>query len=550
MARTPLAAALKRLFLAHDLANARGVSPEAIRDAAQEARVKAPRTVSRRAVIAGAGAGALSLALPRRASAAYPTIAIVGGGIAGLTCAVKLADRGVAATVYEASSRPGGRMFSNTSYWAQGQVSEWCGELIDTSHKEVQHFAQRFGLPLDDLLAAQPAGSEDTFYFSGKYYTQAQADADFAPVYAAASADLKAAGYPTTYDSYTATGAMLDTMSIYDWIESRVPGGHKSPLGKLLDVAYAIEYGADTTDQSALNILYLLAYQPKPKSLAIFGESDERYHIRGGNQRLPEAMAASLGSAVQYGYSLLKIKRTAAGRYTLTFARSGGTVDVTVDYVVLAIPFAVLRDLDYSKAGFDPLKIEAIQDLGRGHNGKTQLQFNNRFWTGTGAWPGIGNGNSYSDTGYQNSWEVTRAQPGTAGILDFYTGGTRTDQFVTSTAFNTASNSGVVTDVNTVLAQANPVFPGIASRYSGKATQSIPHKSPFFKASYAYWRVGQYTGFSGYEGARQGGVLFCGEHTSQDFQGYMEGGCDTGKAAAKDLAQLINAPNSAAVDAL
>ena len=40
-----------------------------------------------------------------------------------------------------------------------------------------------------------------------------------------------------------------------------------------------IEYGADTTEQSSLNFLYLLAFQPSPKGFAIFGVSDERYHI-------------------------------------------------------------------------------------------------------------------------------------------------------------------------------------------------------------------------------------------------------------------------------
>jgi monoamine oxidase len=162
----------------------------------------------------------------------------------------------------------------------------------------------------------------------------------------------------------------------------------------------------------------------------------------------------------------------------------------------------------------------------------------------------VSNGLSYADTGYQNTWEVSRAQPGTNGILVFYTGGTRTDQMVTSTAFAQAPSTGVSTDASIVLSQAQPVYPGIASRWNGKATQSLPHKSPFFKASYSYWRVGQYTGFSGYEGARQGGVLFCGEHTSIDFQGYMEGGAITGKEAAKELAQLIGAPNSAALDAI
>jgi monoamine oxidase len=38
---------------------------------------------------------------------------------------------------------------------------------------------------------------------------------------------------------------------------------------------------------------------------------------------------------------------------------------------------------------------------------------------------------------------------------------------------------------------------------------------------------------------RQGSVLFCGEHTSIDFQGFMEGGASEGRRAARELANLI-----------
>ena len=78
---------------------------------------------------------------------------------------------------------------------------------------------------------------------------------------------------------------------MYHWIEKYVPDGHDSPLGMLLDTAYAIEYGADTKKQASLNLIYLLAFQPEWHGLSIFGESDERFHIRGGNQQLPEAIA-------------------------------------------------------------------------------------------------------------------------------------------------------------------------------------------------------------------------------------------------------------------
>ncbi len=537
MARTPLASSLRTLWRDLTLSRRTGVPVDELRG--QRAELATRRGPSRRAFIAGAAAGTAALALPGRAhaAAANPSIAIIGGGIAGLTCALTLLDRGIESTVFEASDRIGGRMFSNrTGYWAAGQVSEWGGELIDSGHTTVRGLAARFGLPVDDLFTAHAPGADDTYHVLGGYYAKHQADLDFEAIARAVRNDLHAAPFPTLFDSYTAGGASLDQLSVYDWIESRVPGGHASPFGQVLDIAYNIEYGAESTDQSCLNLLYLLAYQPSPQTMMIFGESDERYHVRGGNQQVPEAIAAYLGERVVTGHRLACIRETAGGRYQLSLVRAGQTVEQTFDHVVLALPFAAYT-FEYQQAGFDALKRQAITQLGRGHNGKLQLQFNQRNWIGTGPWPGVSNGSSFSDTGYQASWDATRKQAGTPGILNLYSGGRVTDAMRTTTAFATAADARVRTDAQIGLAQIAPVYPGLS--WNGKATQSLWHKAPLFNASYSFYKPGQYTTFAGYEGAAQGGVYFCGEHTSIDFQGFMEGGAVTGATTAKELRQAI-----------
>lgn len=504
--------------------------------------------ITRRQFIASAAAGAAALALPRRAFASgghsSSRVAIVGAGISGLNCALALADAGVRATVYEASPRLGGRMFSNNSgYWSGNQVSEWGGELIDTDHETIQDLAARFGLPLDDLAAAQPAGSDDTYFFGHKYYPRAELLADFQPVLQAVFDDSDAAGYPTTYNMSTAAGRALDNMSVREWIGRRVPGGHDSKMGALLDTAYTIEYGADTRIQSALNLVYLLS--GSDEDFEIFGASDERFHIRGGNQRLPLAIAAHLaarGMPVQTGMRLASIGKRADGATRLVFETNGGWREVVADAVVLTLPFAVLRTLDYRHAGFDALKKRAIDQLGRGHNGKLQLQFSRRLWNSHGPW-GQSTGSTYTDTGSQNTWDVTRAQPGTTGILVDYTGGTTTDRRSTTVPFAFDGNSGVRRDTSAFLQQIAPVFPGLAPLWNGKATSSLPHLSPFFNCSYSFWRVGQYRSFSGYEAVPQGNIFFAGEHTSTDYQGFMEGAAAEGaRAAGEVLTQLGVAP--------
>src|SRR5438067_13407391 len=291
MARTPLLSRFQQLFQDFDEAERSGQSVAAVQEKRQRLRL------TRRDFLktTGAAAGALALGGPLgKMVRPSPKIAIVGGGIAGLNAALTLQDAGIGSTVYEASSRVGGRMHSDTTSWLNGQTSEHCGELIDSGHKTILGLASRFKLPTVDLLGAEPIHSTDTNYFFGNYYTDAQAQADFNPVGNNVKKDVNAAGYPTLYSSFTPAGSDFDHMSIYDWIESRVPGGHTSPMGQLLDVAYNIEYGNVTTQQSALNLVYLLGFQPQPGNFRIFGASDERYHIAGGNERLPQAIAAAL----------------------------------------------------------------------------------------------------------------------------------------------------------------------------------------------------------------------------------------------------------------
>jgi monoamine oxidase len=50
----------------------------------------------------------------------------------------------------------------------------------------------------------------------------------------------------------------------------------------------------------------------------------------------------------------------------------------------------------------------------------------------------------------------------------------------------------------------------------------------------------------GVEGERVGNLFFAGEHCSLDYQGYMEGGCETGEAAALEILEDLGLQASAA----
>jgi monoamine oxidase len=527
--------ALQRLAGEHRAATQLGIEVEEYRERQAEARISRREFVKRTGAVGTAVAVGGPMALARSARAAgAPRIAIIGGGIAGLTAALTLQDKGVYSDVYESSGRVGGRMHSDwqefgTSFWANGQQAELCGELIDSNHKTILQLAQRFRLATVDLLGAQPNGTEDTYWIFGADYPFDEATDDFKPIHNTLQGQVQATSYPTLHDNFTAAGQFFDRMTLDDWITSYVPGGHGSRMGALLNAAYNEEYGAETTDQSALNLIYLLGYKSGPGTWSIYGASDERYHIVGGNSKLPVAIANALpSSSVHLGYRMTAIALASDGSIKVSF--DNGKM-ITADQVILCMSFALLRTLNYKKAGFDTLKQTAISQLGAGRNAKLNLQFDTRVWNAYG-----GTGSLYSDLPFQSGWEVTRAQDGATGILVEYPGADVAGSMGQSNPYTTtATNSQVTTYAQQFLSQLEPIFPGITAQWNGKAMLSTPATDPNFFCSYSYWKPGQYTGFSGYELARQGNIHFAGEHCSINFQGFMEGGASEGVRAANEI---------------
>jgi monoamine oxidase len=517
--RTPLA---RRLGEAASAAAA-----EAARETRGEGVVADLHPGFRRRELLAGGVGLAAAAMfggpiSRALAASAPRVVVVGGGLAGLTCAYRLKQAGIQSSLYEASDRIGGRCWTNRGDFAEGQIAEHGGELIDQGHTQTRQLAQELGLDLDNLLSAEVNGTEPLYYFDGRPYTYAEATADLKKIWQQLHKDVSAASYPTLYNLSTERGRELDRMSIAQWIQAYVPGGLKSKLGQLLDVAYNIEYGAETSVQSSLNMLYLLAYSGQGQ-LRIFGPSNEKYHVRGGNDQIPARLAAALNGQIVRDAALTSIRRNADGSYRLAFASGGGSSTVTADRVVLALPFSILRTIDYAGAGFSPLKRTAIEEMGMGTNSKLHLQFRRRLWNALGC-----NGETYADTGYQNTWEVTRAQTGAGGILVDYTGGKVGASF--------SSDNGSPSDrAARFLKQLEPVLPGIGAEWNGRATIDYWTGNPWSRGSYSYWKVGQYTKFAGVEREQEGNCHFAGEHTSVDFQGYLNGAVESGERAAGEI---------------
>jgi monoamine oxidase len=500
-----------------------------------------------------------------------PRIAIVGAGIAGLTAALTLQDAGLACDVYEASNRVGGRMHSDATTWADGQISEWCGEFIDFDHTAMHQLIARFGLGTVALDSSGPGQAPSLMYLLGRFYGPEELTRDLqtlAPVFAL---QMREAGYPTTYARSTEEGRRLDHLSAYDWIERYVAGGHTTPLGIFLDLACRGLNGLETSEQSALNLVSLFGARDgdardedardedaRDPSRGVSASGDARRSlaprpmqgtskIAGGNARLPRAIASALPEgAMHLGHRLVALERTDDAALILTFMTDGGSVPVHCDYAILTLPFSTLRRVDYERAGFDALKRAAIEQLAYGTISKLFLQFDRPYWYDDGPWPRPHSGFFVTDLEMQTLWDASLGQAGGSGLLVDYTSGHRGAAFTPPAAYTSTDAATAVAAASVqhyaqqCLEQLERVLPGISAHYTGRAALSYPTGDPDLLGSYACWRVGQYTHFAGYEGVRQGPVFFAGEHCSIAFQGYMEGAAREGARAARELVREVS----------
>ena len=139
-------------------------------DAASECAVTRRRFLRDTGAFATAAMAASSWGrlIPAARGATAGRVVVVGAGLAGLTCAYRLKQAGVEATVYEAPTASGGRCWTRRGDFAAGQIVEHGGELIDQGHTAIRQLAQSLGLDLDNLLAAEVNGTEQFNYWTAR----------------------------------------------------------------------------------------------------------------------------------------------------------------------------------------------------------------------------------------------------------------------------------------------------------------------------------------------------------------------------------------------
>jgi monoamine oxidase len=491
-----------------------------------------------------AGSGSRSSASFAYRSGIQPRIAIIGAGIAGLTAAYELRKLGLKPMVYEASARSGGRIYTAHDLFHRGQWTELGGEFIDSSHTGILELAREFHLlKLIDREAEEhpalafgkvhgengpgnnshdAAGPNDlephTFFEGGTRRSTSEVREAFRAIAPKLRADISAIPAAPGYRSSTDVLRSLDATSLESYLGSL---DTEPWFRTLLDVAYMTEFGLQTSEQSALNFLTMIDPALSGTEFRPYGQSDERFKIYGGNAKLTDALAKHV-ETIHYDNRLTSL-RAVSGGYRLSFdGTHTRSLEITADFVILAIPFTMLRMVDV-RLELPPVKRRAIEELGYGTSAKTIVGTSERAWRVQHS-----SGYAITDLGFQSGWDSAEGQPGRGASYTMFTGGHGTNE--TGRPVDIASK---------YLKDLEQVFPGSNASYTGKVVRFDWSSYPYSLGGYACYRPGQWTGFGGVEGESIGNLYFAGEHCSPEFQGFMNGAVESGKAVARTIRVAI-----------
>lgn len=489
--------------------------------AGEAAPVAAQPGATRRALLRGFAAGGVAAAIPTAAPArtGIGRVAIIGGGIAGLSALHHLLEAGVDARLYEAGPRLGGRVFTQRS--AAGPAFELGAQLVNSDHDDMRALTAQFGIKLIDRKAEPHRSIVVT---GGRTVAETELAEALGPIAAQIGRDAD------RIDADPNALRVFDAMSVADYLDRHAALIPAAWVRGLLETTGRTEYGAEPDATSALSLLFNLPTVDGERA-DILGGSDERYAISGGSSTLIDALAMRHATQIETGRVLRRVER-ATGGVTLTFAN--GTTE-RADAVIVAVPAPKTRQIDFAV----PLPAKWRHFIGAmtlGRNEKILAAADSPRWR-----EAIGGGGDVWHAGARGSWASgwDGSVQGAEGppVWTWYLGGDATDDRdpAQTLAARYASDARMALgDLAAACADA-PV------------RRTAWHRDPLIGGSYGSYPPGHLTRFGsllwmeGDDGAAVqsapalGRVIFAGEHLSDAFPGYMNGGAQTGRLAAQAI---------------
>jgi monoamine oxidase len=427
-------------------------------------------------------------------------VLIAGAGLAGLSAAYDLARHGAEVHLVEARPRAGGRV--RTVRDADGIHVEAGAEFIDAAHAELRHLAGALHVPLVRVLRD---GFGSALRVGRRTIVRDSQAEPWAGLRQALTPLLEA--YARVEESWdTAAAAAIARRSVASVFAARRTSAHTRAMLEALRGYYVAE-------PDELSVLVLL-------DQASSGETPGRtpmFRVRGGNDRLVDALAQRLSGRLELGCILRSIRQHRRGIRAAVDDARGRRREIAADYAIVTLPPPLVL-----ACGFDPPlpapQAAAIAALPLGAATKASMRFAEPWWRRRGRPHAFG-----TNLPCGAVWEGGEDQR--AAVLTCLAGA--------------SASAKLARAARTPAALARELrFLGTPETGTVVGPPVSWEDDPWSRGAYAVFTPAFDPRDRRLLARTHGRVAFAGEHTSEQWQGFMNGAVETGQRAAAEILAL------------
>lgn len=415
------------------------------------------------------------------------TVIIIGAGFSGLAAAYKLRQKNINCIILESRGRIGGRVFSHKM--ADDLVIELGGEWVGKSHNRIQELCAEMKLEL------QNNQFDSHLIYQGKYSPAGKWN------YSDNWQDTMNKMLKTYTDLSDEDKLVMDKM---DWWRYLVQNGC---AGRDLDIRELF----DSTDFGE-GIRHVSAFA----ALSEYAESSEKnemdFKIKGGNGMLAERLAEKVGKEkILLNHTVSRIEQ---GDKVKIYCTNGQMFEA--DKIICTIPTFAMHKIDW-QPGLPQEKINSINELQYARINKHAILFNERFWKDE-------NFDMVTDQTPHYFYHATKNQQSKNGVLISYSIGEK------AAVIANQNNEWNARMMEQTLA---PHFGSVQSKILGQVNYYWGNDD-ISKGAYALYAKDQWFRLRPILQASFLNTHFSGEYIA-DWQGFMEGGINTGEEAAEKI---------------